>query len=604
MLHRAMAFGILVASAISQCPWAQVGYGDDLRAKDKLPGSIAESIADCERLESDFDRFLAATSVPAISPVYRSATARDLVVRCDTMVSPRQMVAVVQKPNRYGATYQIPVPEKFEHVYKFLKDHLGAAAEQGAAIIRFPKRHHFLIRPLVQGGRHLKLEGLTDCTIDFNDSLLEFSQVSPGIVIEDCARVQLINGTIRGASQIASIGRPVDSGDSSGRIGFEVLPEFRRQIKPSPVSGEAPLLTVGRAKHAPGFGWLINSAGYFEWFVNREPRLNRFRFDESSGRFMPMGQQVEPVGLDPEAEAVWLLHENNAGHALLLDNEEKRGVEDLSLVDLRFQNIPGRVVAGQIQRGLHVSECRFERNPTDPHAIFAVASDTIHINAAEGDIVIEKSTFDASLDDKINIKANYWKITEVNSIEHTIVVEPAGRSTSLHRWGTAAQEGIVTDHELNIVAKFRLSETSIRENGKRHRLKIDGRPDVAWRGKLIANTDTAGARIVIRENLFRDTRSQAVLVQASHVLVQANRFERIAGPAVKIHFGLNDWFESIAPRNIVIEDNRFGDCAFAPSKPSKAILLQQTGRDGRPISLIRDVRILGNKSLWSSVASR
>ncbi|MEM6363900.1 MAG: right-handed parallel beta-helix repeat-containing protein, partial [Planctomycetota bacterium] len=118
---------------------------------------------------------------------------------------------------------------------------------------------------------------------------------------------------------------------------------------------------------------------------------------------------------------------------------------------------------------------------------------------------------------------------------------------------------------------------------------------VAWRGNLIANVDTAGARIVIRNNRFRETRSQAILVQGSHFVVQSNQFDRIAGPAIRVHFGLNEWYESISPRNILIENNQFGDCGFAPSKPNVAILFQQTDANGDPISLIRDVRLRGNR---------
>ena len=229
-----------------------------------------------------------------------------------------------------------------------------------------------------------------------------------------------------------------------------------------------------------------------------------------------------------------------------------------------LENIPGMAIAGQIERGLHLDHFVTQRLSNQlVKGFLAVASDTIHLNASQGDILIEDCRFGASGDDHINIKANYWRVTNIDIPTRTVSVQPAGRSASLDIWGRRGHSVVFIDSSLKVLGETTLSKNSISDPKKQHRLILEEIPAGLAAGSLVANRTTSGGRLVIRNNKFGPTRAQGILVQTQHVLIENNSFDGIAGPAIQVKFAPKDWYESILPKNILIRENRFGHVAFA-----------------------------------------
>ena len=537
---------------------------------------------------SGYEEFREATAVPNTSPVLSLATDSDLIVRYDGQADSTELTAVVLKPRSNGIVYELPIPSPEENQFEFLKDHFKQAIREQACLILFPQDHTFEIVPPLPTTRHLKLEGFQDVTIDLNGSTLAFTQVSPGILIEDSQRVVIRNGSIRGHGVLATIAKVVPDDTATG-LGFELLPEYRELLERD---GLLPsIFTIGSAENSEA-GWRIKTDGFEEMFVNRGEPTDNFVYDTLRGTV----RAISPASYFPfeEGDHVWIQHQNNAAPGIFLDNEVGAGIEDVSLEQLRISNIPGMQIVGEVIRGLHIDGVRIETDSNDPLAVFAGASDSIHINANGGDIVIENSYLGPNADDKITIKGNYWQITAIDSVTNVVTAEPVERNTSLTRWGSAGERVAFIDDGFGVLGSATLVEDSIRDSGKRHLIRLDQIPAGVEVGTVFGNVDNSGGRVVIRNNEMSQTRAQAVLVQTSHVVVEDNSFSHIAGPVIKLNLALHKWFESISVQNVLIRNNRFSESSRSATKSNELITLFQIDRCLQPVQIMDGITIVGN----------
>ena len=545
-----------------------------------------ESIRDRTIHSAGFDAFHATVLRPSVSPALTNATSADLTIT--KQLPNADLTAVVLKPRPIAGVYQIPVPDDDENVHSFLASHLRRAESEGVGTIRFPYAHVFKIVPPTSTTPHLNLKRLRDVVIDFNESTLRLTQFSTGVRLTESSRVVLKNGTIQGHGVLASVARVV-ADDSPAGIRFDLLPEYRSRLDATDVQPN--IVTVGSAEPGPENHFRVKVQAFKELFVNRGRRTNRFEYRD--GSFIATAPlDVSDRHFGASEEFVWLLHQNNIGHGLLLVNED--GVEDVTLENLSFVNIPGMAIVGEVIRGLHIQGVQLKTNPVDDLAIFASSSDGIHINANGGDIVIENSSFGPNADDKINIKGNYWRVMALDRTNKTMTLEPADRDTSVSRWGWKSDRLVFLNDDFSVRADSRLSSDSVRENGKRHLVTLTQVPENVDVGDLIGNVDRDGGRVVIRNNLFQDTRAQGVLVQSSHVAVINNHFNGIAGPAIKLNTALELWFEGISVSNVLLARNSFQRSSRSIEKVNQLLQVYQVDGLGRQVSIIDAVQIEAN----------
>ncbi|MEM1226175.1 MAG: dockerin type I domain-containing protein [Planctomycetota bacterium] len=599
----------LLASAhvSTVCDPSASASGSDLRTFDEAASatnqvtpqatSIRDRVIDSSGNDSAFKR---ATSVPATSPVLSQARDLDLVVRNEgTLGDP--ITAVVLKPSVVGWTYSIPSPSDGVDAFEFLHQHLAEAVRRDARTILFPLSHVFELTPPAAGTQHdvgpyeqqahLTLRGLHDVTVDLNGSTLLFTEPTLGIRIVDSQRLVLQNGRLQGSTLLSSIAAVVEDDGPAG-IRFDVLPAYRPRLDQLPAE-DVSLVTVGSASVAVDGQWQLDSDGYSELFTNRGRPHNNFVYRD--GSFVATSGLLRDTNpFQPDRDHVWLLHQNNAGHGILLDHWTN--LEDITLQALQFINIPGMAIAGELNRGLHVNQIEIG-DDNSQLGFLGVSSDAVHINANGGDIVIENSRFGPNGDDKITIKGNYWKVDGIDRNTNTLQVTKIDRGASLSRWGSVGDRVIFVDGQYGVVAESRLSKDSQRESGIIHEVQLESIPSQVRVGSYLGNVDASGGRVVIRNNVFRETRAHGVLVQTSHVVVQDNAFSGIAAPPIKLNLAQELWYESINVQNVLIEDNVFQRSAFSSTKSTELIHLYQRDELGNAIEIIGDVRIVGNRIL-------
>lgn len=555
----------------------------------------SDSLVDRVINHGNFAAFHAATENPAVSPKAGEATSRDFIYENSELVSPVNTKIVILKPRSNSKVYQIPDPAPGEDLFSFFDEHLEAARDAQVGLVRFPERRVLEIQPPTIGARHIKFSGFRDTIIDLNSSTIVLKQISLGLLIEDSHRVTIRNGTIHSNHLLATVA-VVQPDTTAAGIRFEVLPEYRPALLAS--SANPGLVTVGSAiKGSDGF-WKTNVPAYAELFVNRGTPVNNFSFEAARSSFVATAPLAKPSDFKP-GQHVWLQHQNNGGHAVMIDNES--GVEDLTLEDLVFQGIPGMTIVGEVVRGLHLSRIAIRRRPNDPLAVVGNSSDSIHINANGGDIAVEDCLLGPNFDDKINIKGNYWKISTLDAASRTATVVPVDRDTSVNRWGWRGQKLVFIKGSYEIVGTANLDADSVRDNGKKHLIRLDRIPSGVALGSILANVDNAGTRILVRRNRMEQSRAQGVLAQTSNLIIVDNYFEGIAGPAIKFNLALGFWYEAVSPKNVLVKNNTFSNSSQSLAKSNELIYFHEEGPGGVPVQIIDKVRIAGNRLMGSPI---
>ena len=114
---------------------------------------------------------------------------------------------------------------------------------------------------------------------------------------------------------------------------------------------------------------------------------------------------------------------------------------------------------------------------------------------------------------------------------------------------------------------------------------------------IIGNVDNGGGRVIIRGNDLRETRSQGVLVQTSHVVVENNLIQGTGGPAIKLNLALEDWYEAINTNNVLLQNNSFQRTSQSVAKTNEIIHVYQRDRTDNEVDIIDNVTIIGNTLL-------
>lgn len=536
------------------------------------------------------------TEVPSISPAYKLVRQEDLVVKRTDLVKPKRMALVVRKPVRIKTTYRLgAVPD--EGVYAYLRAELERAQELGVGNVIFPKDATLKIRNPNANALHMELDGFRDTVIDLNGCTLIFENATPGIVIKNCQRIVLKNGTLKGTPLIATIARvqPYSSQIPNAGIRFEVLPEFRQPLVDAfaETHQKPPLQTVGNAKVA-GNSWRFDAVNAVDLFTNRGGQTDLFSYNFETASFRsvsPSSRRVPPYKM---GQLVYLLHHNNAGHGITLKNSDA-DVEDITLSSLQLRNISGMGIVGEVNRGLHIQDVTIAPDESNPLSIWGSSSDGIHINNNGGDILIEDSKLLGSADDLITAKGNYWRIIQLDRATNRIVVAPADRQHNVRVWGKRGHRLVIINGGFRVVGTTVLMRDANEIKNRTFELTLRKMPTNLAVGNLVANPDLAGGRIIIRNNYLSTTRAQGILAQASNLIIENNLLSNTSGPAIKISARLEQWYEGVQPRNMLIKNNEFYNTGVGLDKRDQgALYIAQEDEQGNPVQVIDYVQLQGN----------
>ena len=356
-----------------------------------------------------------------------------------------------------------------------------------------------------QTGRHLNIERLEDCVVDFNGVTLKFMMPQTQLLLEELRNVTLQNGTLEGTADLATLSR----WDASGR---------KFVIEDGWPTGTA----VYTASSIPGDytgGNLTESTIYREDFIQD---LSRHRGStDRYGTYHLIGRewvwQAGPLPDFQDGARVMLQLENNDGHAIRPDNEDF--IVGLTVQDMTLRNIPGMGITGETDGDTVIRRIKFERAAG---ALLAVASDGIHFDNSRPGVLIEDCDLSYINDDFVNCNSKASAITHIvgNAVTVSAIPEASG-AINIGKWcdpgermvfTTRTTTGIPTNNGPAIVTKSKKKST---EKSKAHTFEVESVSGLEV-GMICVNADRSTGDVVIRNNRFSHTRATGIKARAEH----------------------------------------------------------------------------------------
>ena len=221
-----------------------------------------------------------------------------------------------------------------------------------------------------------------------------------------------------------------------------------------------------------------------------------------------------------------------------------RGCEDMVFEDVTIYHTGGMAFhehAGP--GGTILRRCRVLCRPGTTR-LLSTCADGFHCKNMRRGPTVEDCVFEGMHDDGINIHGMFSRVLEPADDGRVLTAPafiewagpgdrveffngPSGRSTGLFR----------------VVASQRLTGAEWTERARQYwpsfgyrmvyRLRLDRRPDVAA-GDAMVSASYVGSRFVVRNNRFRNHRYRAILIKASHGLVEGNHITGCTNDAISL----------------------------------------------------------------------
>ena len=232
--------------------------------------------------------------------------------------------------------------------------------------------------------------------------------------------------------------------------------------------------------------------------------------------------------------------------------------------NLRFENLRVKFMHGlgmvsQFCENVTFVDCDF--TPAVGRTIASTA-DFFQFSGCRGELLIERCRAFGAQDDYVNVHGTHLRVIERDDTDTSILVRfmhaeswgfqafSVGDRLEWIRWDTLIPYG-----ETVVTAFERINDTDIR-------LWLDRPiPDELVLGKDVVENATWTPNLTVRQCDFGPTSGRGILCTTrGKVVIEANRFEKLWGPALLVEDDCNFWFESGYTRDVVFCDNEVIDC--------------------------------------------
>jgi uncharacterized repeat protein (TIGR01451 family) len=454
-------------------------------------------------------------------------------------------------------------------VYTAFSQAIWACKMQGCATLVIPPGRYLFDDQLVPNlgafEPHIRIDGLSDVTIDGQGAELIFHFPNPGVNISHSQRVLIRNLSIdydvcRAAPGVVYKERydgttkilvPDDS------LVEHLLPRFEHPVAVS---------SFDMARLA----WPKSSVeAYFPQGVGVRYTQIYFYQDVSptQGYVSP---DFAPFSADDEVIVRYCDFDK---HAFSVSD----GASDIAFEDVTVYSAPGMgFVVWGADRGFRFSRVKIMRKP-DPGRLISTNADGIHISHTLGDIIIEDSDFSGQGDDSLNIHGSWLTLTQ--KLNSSTLVLTAGTSGLID---VGAELKFVRSADLSEYARLRVARVIF--NNSRYTVKLDGSvPSTAAVGDLVSNVTRSNSRFIVRRNFFHDHRSRGMLIQSPNGLVENNTVKDVTMTGLHLSTDNHLYRESLGVENVTVRGNTFQGVGYGSPE------IYSQGRHMGAISLVADV---------------
>lgn len=199
--------------------------------------------------------------------------------------------------------------------------------------------------------------------------------------------------------------------------------------------------------------------------------------------------------------------------------------------------------------------------------IVTTTADATHFCNCGGSLVIENCLFENMLDDATNVHGTYMKVVKVTGPRS--VVARLNHPQQFDYDFAAAGDRIQIVADKTILPKKTFTAVSCNKINEIYAVVTfdsdidgtiapgDGLENMTWYPEL-----------VFRNNIVRNNRARSILISSPRKVLIENNFFSSMMTGILFEGDLEHWHESGAVNDVIIRNNRFGDCCYGGNRAS------------------------------------
>ncbi|MGG7142630.1 right-handed parallel beta-helix repeat-containing protein [Clostridium nigeriense] len=479
--------------------------------------------------------------------------------------SPKNTNGIVVNILDFGATQ-----ERDKCNYEALKKAIEYCREIKASKLEIPKGKYYFNTSLDNGEAQIKLDGLSDITINGNGAEFIFSSDNKFISINSCTRLEIKNLFLDwnwDKEPLASLGRIINVAKDGSYFDCE-FPSFKN-IKDS---FEIRIVGPFNPKEVkPGNKGALEFRPYKNNHVieSDDEKSNKDMeklVRELSNIIKGMKKIQKNVMRFYTTDFIWTLdrikkdqvynfrHYEYESTAIYLTDSNNINLESITIYSCPGSGIVGR---GKLHN-FTINKCKVVRKPGTSRSI-TTSADCIHIGNSQGNFIIEDCEFSYAGDDCINIHDN-------TSMGVKIIGDKSIIAKRVDKERNAIYEGDILEFRNGDFSETGYSSKvkSVKYNEEEVTCTIeleDKAPENLNEKTIIFNRRYCTENYIIRNNKFHSNRARGVLIHGSNGIIEGNSFYKIQGAAIQIEAGAESrWAEGTGVNNVIFRNNFIESC--------------------------------------------
>ena len=245
--------------------------------------------------------------------------------------------------------------------------------------------------------------------------------------------------------------------------------------------------------------------------------------------------------------------------------------ENVLFQGVKMHFMHGLGIVAQLSKNIHYKEITCAPRP-ETGRICASTADFMHFSLCSGKIKVENSFFSGAHDDPINVHGVHFRVVKTTGT-HRITV----RFMHPQTYGFLAFEKgdkieFVNHRTLVSYALNQVTEAKMKDEYETELTLKNPIPSVAANDCIENVTRTPEAEI--RNNQFQRTHTRGILITTRRKsVIENNVFYKTGMSAVLASDDANNWYESGAVKNLLIQNNRFIECGYGDNPNFGAITI-------------------------------
>lgn len=231
------------------------------------------------------------------------------------------------------------------------------------------------------------------------------------------------------------------------------------------------------------------------------------------------------------------------------------------LRDIMLYHCVGMGVIAQFAENLTMERFDIRIHP-EKKRVFTITADGFHCIYCKGQILIKDCFLENQLDDPVNIHGIYGRIHKIISDREIIVELVEGMQKGVPLGKAGETFGVINNETMLDVSSGVIEEHRMLNYDYQY-MRFEQQVEGLREGFVVENKDYV-PDVLVEGSTFQNNRARGLLLTSAGVVVVRNNTFRSAGAAILIEGDSNYWFESGATKSILLEKNKFIDCAYVP----------------------------------------